>query len=246
MRKKVIAGNWKMNKLASECGEFLNSILTEINTDDKDVIICPTYVSLPSVINITKGTNVKTGAQNAHYETSGAYTGEVSCEMLKDIGCEYVIIGHSERRKYFAETDETVSLKVKKAYETGLVPIMCIGESLEEREEGKAFDVLSAQITNALRPLDIDEKLIVAYEPIWAIGTGKTATDEQAQEACAFVRKTLNTLFGDVSEKIRVLYGGSVNAKNISSLMQMPDIDGALVGGASLKTEFIQLVNYDK
>ena len=246
MRKKVIAGNWKMNKLASECKDFIDSILSQINTDEKDVIICPTYVSLNEIIYLTKGTNVKVGAQNAHFETSGAYTGEVSCEMIKDIGCEYVIIGHSERRKYFAETDETVSLKVKKAYETGIIPIMCIGESLEEREAGKAFDVLKSQLTNALSGLKIDEKLIVAYEPIWAIGTGKTATDEQAQEACALVRKTLNELFGDISENIRVLYGGSVNAKNIAALMQMPDIDGALVGGASLKTEFIQLVNYDK
>ncbi len=246
MRKKVIAGNWKMNKLAGECGEFLSEILNDIDTSEKDVIVCPTFTALWKAYDTVKGTNVHIGAQNMHYEDKGAYTGEVTAEMIREAGCEYVIIGHSERRKYFAETDETVSLKVKKAYEADLVPIMCIGESLEERESGETFNVLKMQVENALKPLQIDEKMIVAYEPLWAIGTGKTATDEQAQETCKFVRDTLNDLFGDVSEKIRILYGGSVNEKNVKSLMAMSDIDGALVGGASLKAEFIKLVNYDK
>jgi len=246
MRKKVIAGNWKMNKLAGECAEFLNEILNDIDTSEKDVIVCPTFTALWKASETVKGTNVHIGAQNMHYEDKGAYTGEVTAEMIREAGCEYVIIGHSERRKYYAETDETVSLKIRKAYETGLTPIMCIGESLEERESGETFNVLRSQLENALKPVSIDEKIIVAYEPIWAIGTGKTATDEQAQEACSFVRETLKGICGEVSEKIRILYGGSVNEKNVKNLMAMPDIDGALVGGASLKAEFIKLVNYDK
>ncbi len=246
MRKKVIAGNWKMNKLANECGEFISRIINDIDTTEKDVIICPTYISLWEAAKAVKGTNVSVGAQNMHFETSGAYTGEVSAEMIKEAGCGYVIIGHSERRKYFAETDQTVSLKIKKAYDSGLIPIMCIGESLEDRERGETFNVLKGQLENALRPIVFDENIIIAYEPIWAIGTGKTATDEQAQEACKFVRDTLNDIIGDKSEKIRILYGGSVNEKNVKKLMAMTDIDGALVGGASLKDEFIKLVNYDK
>ncbi|MBR6801235.1 MAG: triose-phosphate isomerase [Eubacteriaceae bacterium] len=246
MRKKVIAGNWKMNKLASECGEFISRIIKDIDTDEKDVIICPTFLSISSAVNATAGTSVGIGAQNMHYEEKGAYTGEVSAEMIKEAGCKYVIIGHSERRKYYAETDDSISLKIKKAYETGLIPIMCIGESLEERESGETFNVLENQLVNALKPIETDENLIVAYEPVWAIGTGKTATDEQAQEACCFVRNTLKEIVGEKSDKIRILYGGSVNEKNIKALMAMPDIDGALVGGASLKDEFIKLVNYDK
>ncbi len=246
MRKKVIAGNWKMNKLAGECEEFIGKIISDIDTDEKDVIICPTFISLWSAVRVTEGTNVSVGAQNMHYEEKGAFTGEVSAEMIRETGCRYVIIGHSERRKYFAETDETVSLKIKKAYETGLIPIMCIGETLEERESGETFNVLKGQLENALRPISFDENIIIAYEPVWAIGTGKTATDEQAQEACKFVRDTLNGIIGEKSEDIRILYGGSVNEKNVKNLMAMPDIDGALVGGASLKDEFIKLVNYDK
>lgn len=246
MRKKVIAGNWKMNKLGSECSEFISKIINDIDTDEKDVIICPTFLSLWEAVKAVEGTKVSIGAQNMHYEESGAYTGEVSAKMIKEAGCRYVIIGHSERRKYFAETDETVSLKIRKAYEEDLIPIMCIGETLEERENGDTYDVLRGQLENALRPINTDENIIIAYEPVWAIGTGKTATDEQAQEACRFVRDTLSGIVGDVSEKIRILYGGSVNEKNVAALMAMPDIDGALVGGASLKEEFIKLVNYDK
>ncbi len=246
MRKKVIAGNWKMNKLAGECGEFIGRIIKDIDTDEKDVIICPTFLSLWQAVKSVEGTKVSVGAQNMHFEEKGAYTGEVSAEMIREAGCRYVIIGHSERRQYFAETDETVSLKIKKAYESGLVPIMCIGETLEARESGETFDVLRGQLENALKPITIDENIIIAYEPVWAIGTGKTATDEQAQEACGFIRDTLNGIVGDISSNIRILYGGSVNEKNVKALMAMPDIDGALVGGASLKEEFIKLVNYDK
>ena len=246
MRKKVIAGNWKMNKLAGECGEFIGRIIKDIDTDEKDVIICPTFLSLWQAVKSVEGTKVSVGAQNMHFEEKGAYTGEVSAEMIREAGCRYVIIGHSERRQYFAETDETVSLKIKMAYESGLVPIMCIGETLEARESGETFDVLRGQLENALKPITIDENIIIAYEPVWAIGTGKTATDEQAQEACGFIRDTLNGIVGDISSNIRILYGGSVNEKNVKALMAMPDIDGALVGGASLKEEFIKLVNYDK
>jgi len=246
-RTKVIAGNWKMNKTNKEAKEFFSSFLDKINVADPEVVICPTFTTIPSAVEATKGTNVGIGAQNIYFEESGAYTGEVTADMIKEIGCEYVIIGHSERRQYFAETDENVNKKTKKALEKGLVPIPCVGETLEERESGKAFDVLKEQTTKLLEGISAEDakKIILAYEPVWAIGTGKTATDEQANEACGYIRKLVAELLGDdVADAMRILYGGSVNAGNVKALMAMSDIDGALVGGASLKADFVTLVNY--
>lgn len=246
-RKTVIAGNWKMNKTAKEACEFFDNYLEKIDTDKVEVVVCPTYTSLSAAVEATKGTNVGIGAQNLYFEDSGAYTGEVTADMILEAGCKYVIIGHSERRQYFNETDKGVNLKLKKALSKGLIPIPCIGETLEERESGKAFDVLKVQTEKALEGIDAEDakKIILAYEPVWAIGTGKTATDDQANEACGYVRKLVCELYGEeVAEEMRILYGGSVNAGNVKNLMAMSDIDGALVGGASLKEAFVTLVNY--
>ncbi len=247
MRKKVIAGNWKMFKTVIETKQFFADFLNALNTDQKDVILFPTFTSLNEAVDAAKGSYVKIGAQNMHFEDSGAYTGEISAPMIKETGAQYVLIGHSERRKYFAETDETVNKKLRKALESDLLPVVCVGEDLTEREEGKTFEVLRRQIFDGLAELsgaDIQD-LIIAYEPVWAIGTGKTATDAQADEACAKIRDYLNELFGS-AETVRILYGGSVNAGNIKALMSMPAIDGVLVGGASLKADFIDIVHYDR
>lgn len=246
MRKKVIAGNWKMNKTASEAKAFFDELLSDINVTDKEVVICPTFTSLSAAVEKCSGSHVGIGAQNVHYEKSGAYTGEVTCEMLTELGVKYVIIGHSERRMYFAETNGSVNKKVSAALNAGLTPIMCIGESLAERERGEMERVVGSEITEGLSGIEPTDKLIIAYEPIWAIGTGVTATDEQAQEACAFIRATIRGIWGDTADKVRILYGGSVKPANIKTLMASNDIDGALVGGASLKADFAQLVNYDK
>lgn len=246
-RKTVIAGNWKMNKTAAEAKEFFNEFLDKINVADPEVVICPTYMTIPAAVEATKGTNVGIGAQNIYFEDSGAYTGEVTSDMIIEAGCKYVIIGHSERRQYFNETDEGVNKKTKKALAKGLIPIPCVGETLEERESGKAFDVLKEQTTKLLEGISAEDakKIILAYEPVWAIGTGKTATDEQANEACGYIRSLVKELLGEeVAEAMRILYGGSVNAGNVKALMSMSDIDGALVGGASLKADFVTLVNY--
>ena len=236
-RTKVIAGNWKMNKTAAEAKEFFNEFLDKINVADPEVVICPTYMTIPAAVEAAKGSNVGIGAQNMYFEESGAYTGEVTADMIIEAGCKYVIIGHSERRQYFNETDEGVNLKTKKALEKGLIP----------RESGKAFDVLKEQTTKMLEGISKEDakKIILAYEPVWAIGTGKTATDEQANEACGYIRKLVKELLGEeVADAMRILYGGSVNAGNVKALMSMSDIDGALVGGASLKADFVTLVNY--
>lgn len=241
MRKNIIAGNWKMNKTASQASEFLSSVASRMDSKD-EVVIFPPYLSVAAAVAALKGTKVRVGVQNMHFEDAGAFTGEVSADMVLESGCEYVLIGHSERRKYFAETDETVNLKVKKALAKGLIPMVCVGEDLDEREKDLTFDVIARQLRRGLEDV-APASVVIAYEPVWAIGTGKTATDEQAQEVCAFIRKSLSEMGFDAAE-ISILYGGSVKGSNITSLMSMPDIDGALVGGAALTEDFINIINY--
>ncbi len=248
MRKPIIAGNWKMNKTIAESLEFAKAIESASISQNVDAVICAPFLSLQPLVDALKNTSVKIGAQNMHFEESGAFTGEVSASMLKEIGVEYVIIGHSERRQYFAETDETVNKKTIKALSADLTPIVCVGESLEERESDKTNAILEVQVKNGLQNISAGDiaKVVIAYEPIWAIGTGKTATSEQANEACAFIRSVLAELFGkEASEQVRIQYGGSVKPSNIKEIMEQSDIDGALVGGASLLSEdYLQLVNY--
>ena len=242
MRKKVIAGNWKMNMLPNDTIDFINALEPNVKESDSEIIICVPFTDLFYAISFCQGTNIHVGAQNVFYEDSGAYTGEVSAQMLKCINTEYVIIGHSERRKYFAETDEIVNKKVHKAIENGLKPIICVGETLEEREQGKAIEKITSQISEALKGLTKEnlENIIIAYEPIWAIGTGKTATKEDANEAIKAIRSRINEQFG--TDDITILYGGSVKPENANELFQMSDIDGALVGGASLKASSFKAI----
>ncbi len=247
MRKKIIAGNWKMNMTPAKAVELVNSLKNEINTTDVDVVLCPPYVCLPAVLDAVKGTNIAVGAQNMYFEESGAYTGEIAPSMLVELGVKYVIIGHSERRQYFAETDVTVNKKVLKAIEHNLVPILCVGESLEEREQGITIDLVRLQTKVALKDVKAEDakKVVIAYEPIWAIGTGKTATSAQAEEVCKAIREVVAEVYGqEVADEVRVQYGGSVNGGNANELFNMGNIDGGLVGGASLKAEFASIVNY--
>lgn len=242
MRRKVIAGNWKMNMLPNDTIDFINALEPNIKESKSEIIICVPYTDLFYAISFCQGTNIHVGAQNVFYEDSGAYTGEVSAQMLKCINTEYVIIGHSERRKYFNETDEIVNKKIKKALENGLKPIICVGETLEERENGKAIEKITAQISEDLKDLTKEhlENIIIAYEPIWAIGTGKTATKEDANETIKSIRSKINEMFG--TDDITILYGGSVKPENAKEMFQMPDIDGALVGGASLKASSFKAI----
>jgi len=248
-RKKIIAGNWKMNKTPKEAEEFVKALAPKVEGANADVVVCVPFVCLPAVIEAAKGTNIKVGAQNMHWEEKGAYTGEVSGQMLAELGVEYVIIGHSERRQYFAETDETVNKKVHAAFKYGLKPIVCVGESLTQREEGVTEDLVRYQVKIALLGLTAEQakNVIIAYEPIWAIGTGKTATSEQANEVCAIIRDTVKALYdGETAETIRIQYGGSVTATNAGELFGMSDIDGGLVGGASLKLDdFEKIVKFE-
>lgn len=247
MRKKIVAGNWKMNKTPAQAVELINSLKDKINTTEVDVVVCPTYVCLPAVLEAVKGTNIGVGAQNMHFEEDGAYTGEISPSMLVELGVKYVIIGHSERRQYFAETDVTVNKKVIKALEHNLVPILCVGESLEEREQGVTIDLVRLQTKVGLKDVTAEDakKVVIAYEPIWAIGTGRTATSAQAEEVCAAIRQVVEEVYGkEVAEAVRVQYGGSVGAGNANELFNMGNIDGGLVGGASLKEDFVSIVNY--
>ncbi len=247
MRKKIIAGNWKMNKTPDEAVSLLNTIKDKINTTEADVVVCPPFVALPAVLEAVKGTNIAVGAQNMHFEESGAFTGEVAPNMLTALGVKYVIIGHSERRQYFAETDETVNKKTLKALEHGLIPIVCVGESLEEREQGITIDLVRLQTKIAFKDVKPEDakKVVIAYEPIWAIGTGRTATSAQAEEVCKAIREVIAEIYSqEVADEVRIQYGGSVNAGNASELFNMANIDGGLVGGASLKEEFINIVNY--
>lgn len=239
MGKYIIAGNWKMNKLPSETYDFVKEVAEATKGASCEVVCCTPYVCLAPAVEAAKGTHVKIGAENLHFEDKGAFTGEVSADMLKDLDVQYVIIGHSERRAYNNETDETVNKKIVKALSKDLIPIVCVGESLEEREAGITMDLISIQIKKAFAGIAAADakKVVVAYEPIWAIGTGKTASDDQAQEVCGGIRKVLAALYDDATAKeITIQYGGSMNAGNCAGLLAKPDIDGGLIGGASLKS----------
>ena len=248
MRKAIIAGNWKMNKTVDEAVKMVEELKPLVKDATCDVVVCPTFVCLDAVKKAVAGSNIKVAAQNMHFEESGAYTGEIAPKMLEELGVHYVIIGHSERRQYFNETDETVNKKVKKAFEHNLIPIVCCGESLEEREGNITEKVLEGQIKVGLKELNKEqvEKLVIAYEPIWAIGTGKTATDEQANETIGYIRTVVKAMYGEeVASRVRIQYGGSVKPGTIKAQMNKEEIDGALVGGASLKAEdFAAIVNY--
>ncbi|QAA34583.1 MULTISPECIES: triose-phosphate isomerase [Clostridium] len=248
MRKPIIAGNWKMHYTVDEAVKFIEELKTLVKDASSEVVVCPTFVALDAVKKAVAGTNIKVGAQNMHWEEKGAFTGEIAPGMLEALAIDYVVIGHSERRQYFAETDETVNKKLKAAFAHKIVPILCVGESLEERESGKTDAVIEAQIKADLAGLTKEqvEELVIAYEPIWAIGTGKTATKEQANETIAAIRKMVAALFGaEVADKTRIQYGGSVKPSTIKEQMEQSDIDGALVGGASLiATDFAAIVNY--
>lgn len=246
-RKKIVAGNWKMNKTPSEAVALVNELKPFVASEDVDVLFCVPAIDLVPVLEAVKGSNIQVGAENMYFEESGAYTGEISPNMLTDIGVKYVIIGHSERREYFAETDETVNKKVLKAFEHGITPIICCGESLTQREQGITIDWIRQQIKIAFQNVTADQAktAIIAYEPIWAIGTGKTATSDQAEEVCAAIRECIGEIYDEATkEAIRIQYGGSVNAGNAAELFAKPNIDGGLVGGASLKADFGKIVNY--
>ena len=249
MKRKVIAGNWKMNMLPNETIKFIEELTPMVKDTENEVILCVPYIDLFYALLNAQGTNIKIGAQNMHYEESGAYTGEISGKMLKSIGVEYVIIGHSERRQYFAETDETVNKKIKAALANELKPIVCVGETLSQREAGKAEKIITKQTELALEGLTEKQvkELIIAYEPIWAIGTGKTATKEDANEAIKAIRNKIAKIYGQtVADGVIIQYGGSVKSSNAKELFEMSDIDGGLVGGASLKPEeFSKIVNYN-
>ncbi|MCH4040202.1 MAG: triose-phosphate isomerase [Eubacteriales bacterium] len=248
-RKILAAGNWKMNETPSETKALIAEMVKTCASDTVDVLLCVPAIDIPAAVEAAKGSNIQIGAENMYFEESGAFTGEISPAMLVDAGVKYVIIGHSERRQYFAETDQTVNKKVLKALEHGLVPVMCCGETLEQREQGVTMDWIRQQVKiglNGVTPEDA-KKVIIAYEPIWAIGTGKTATSDQAEEVCKGIRDLLRELYGDdVAETTRVLYGGSVKPANAAELFAKEDIDGGLVGGASLKASFGDIVNYAK
>ena len=248
MRKTIVAGNWKMNKTPKEALELIETLKPIVTgRDDVEVVFCPPFIDLMLAVEAVKGTPIKIGAQNMYFEESGAYTGEVAPNMVKEAGCEYVILGHSERRAYFGETDETVNKKVLKAFEHELKPIICVGETLEQREQGITEDLVRLQTKIALKDVPAEQAVlaVIAYEPVWAIGTGKTATSVQAEEVCAAIRKVLTEIYDEeTAEKIRIQYGGSVNAGNAAELFAMPNIDGGLVGGASLKADFSKIVNF--
>ncbi len=248
MRKPIIAGNWKMNKTIKEGLAFVEAIKDQVKDTDVEVVVCAPATLLKDLKLAAEGTNIKIGAQNMHFEESGAFTGEIAPAMLKEIDVDFVIIGHSERRQYFAETDETVNKKVLKALEVGIGPILCVGETLEERESGKMKDVVKVQIEKAFAGVSAERaaEVVVAYEPIWAIGTGKTASSADANDMIAFIRTEVAGLYNDaVSEEVRIQYGGSVKPANVEEIMNQSDIDGALVGGASLEPDsFVELVNF--
>lgn len=249
MRKKIIAGNWKMNKTPSETVTLINELKPLVANEEVDVVFCVPAISLTTAIEAAKGSNIEIGAENMHFEENGAFTGEIAPNMLTDIGVKYVIIGHSERREYFAETDETVNKKVLKAFEHGITPIVCCGESLTQREQGVTIDWIRQQIKIAFLNVTADQAktAVIAYEPIWAIGTGKVATTEQAQEVCAAIRVCIGEMYDEATAAaIRIQYGGSVSADSASELFAQADIDGGLVGGASLKPDFGKIVNYNK
>ncbi len=247
MRKKIVAGNWKMNMTPTQAVELVNTLKPLVANDEVDVVFCVPAIDIIPAMEAAKGTNINIGAENMYFEDSGAYTGEISPKMLVDAGVKYVVIGHSERREYFAETDETVNKKVLKALEHGITPIICCGETLTQREQGITIDWIRQQIKIAFLNVTADQAktTVIAYEPIWAIGTGKTATTEQAEEVCAAIRVCIGEIYDQATaEAIRIQYGGSVNAGNAAELFAQPDIDGGLVGGASLKPDFGKIVCY--
>ena len=247
MRKPIIAGNWKMNKTIAETIEFINEIKDKLNDDKVEALICAPFTVLKDLKDATKGTNIKVGAQNMHYAENGAFTGEVSAPMLKELGMDYVMIGHSERRQYFNETNEACNKKVLKALEVGINPILCCGETLEQREANETKNICKVQVEEALKDVDVNDisKVVIAYEPIWAIGTGKTATSEDANDVISYIREVVAGLYKDKANEVRIQYGGSVKPQNVAEIMAQSDIDGALVGGASLAAnDYIQLVNY--
>lgn len=246
-RKKIIAGNWKMNMTPSEAVELINTLKPLVATEDADVVFCVPAIDIIPAIEAAKGSNIEIGAENMYFEEKGAYTGEIAPAMLTDVGVKYVIIGHSERREYFAETDETVNKKVLKAFEHGITPIICCGESLTQREQGITIDWIRQQIKIAFLNVTAAQAktAVIAYEPIWAIGTGKVATTEQAQEVCAAIRACIGEIYDEATaEAIRIQYGGSVSASSAPELFAQADIDGGLVGGAALKPDFGKIVNW--
>lgn len=246
-RKPFIAGNWKMNMSVASGKKLIEELKPLVKDANCDVALCVPAILIPEMVKAAAGSNIKIGAENVHWAASGAYTGEISADMLKEYGVEYAIIGHSERRQYFGETDESVNKRTLTALNAGITPIVCVGETLSERESGVTEEVISRQISVGLKGVDDLTKVVIAYEPVWAIGTGKTATDAQAQETIAFIRKKLGELFcPKCAEKVIIQYGGSMNAANCKGLMSQPDIDGGLIGGASLKTDFATIVNFDK
>ena len=248
MRKPIIAGNWKMNMTPADAEALVSALIPLVKDAKCDVVVCPPYVDLCVVSKLVEGTNIHLGAQNVHWAAKGAFTGEVSADMLKAFGVEYAIIGHSERRQYFGETDEGVNARAKAALAAGITPIICVGETLEQRESGVTAAFVSGQAKAALAGMSAEDvkSLVIAYEPIWAIGTGKTATADDANATIAVIRQAVAEAFGQaVADEVRIQYGGSMNPKNASELMAMPEIDGGLIGGASLKAEyFSKVVNY--
>jgi triosephosphate isomerase len=248
MRKSIIAGNWKMHKTIEEASSFIEELKPLVQDSKCEIVVCPTFLSLPAVVEACKNTNIMVGAQNMHFEEQGAFTGEVSPTMLTELGVKYVIIGHSERRQYFNETDESVNKKLKAAFNNKLIPILCVGESLNERESGITEEIISTQIKLDLKEISSDNvnNMIIAYEPIWAIGTGRTATADDANETIGFIRNTIENLYGkNVAANVRIQYGGSVKPSTIKEQMSKEHIDGGLIGGASLKAQdFAAIINY--
>ena len=246
-RRKLVAGNWKMNMTPSQTTELINTLKPLVVSDSVDVLLCVPAIDIPAAVAAAKGSNIQIGAENMYFEEKGAFTGEISPDMIVDAGAKFVIIGHSERRQYFAETNETVNKKVLKAFEHGLTPVVCCGESLEQREQGITIDWIRQQIKIAFLNVTADQakKAVIAYEPIWAIGTGKTATSDQAEEVCCAIRQCIKEIYdAATADAIIIQYGGSVNATTAPELFAKPDIDGGLVGGASLKPDFGKIVNY--
>ena len=246
-RKAIIAGNWKMNKTATEAKALISELIPAVKDAGCEVVICVPFTDLVTAVEMTKGTNIHVGAENVHFEKSGAFTGEISADMLTDLGVEYVVIGHSERRQYFAETNETVNKRTKAALAGGLKPIICVGESLDQREQGVTEELVRMQVKIALNGVTADElkNVVIAYEPIWAIGTGKTATGAQAAEVCTFIRATIRAMYGArIARSVTIQYGGSMNPANAAELLSHEDIDGGLIGGASLDAgKFMDIVN---
>ncbi len=249
MRKPIIAGNWKMNKTPAEAAVLVNELKPLVADATCDVVVCVPAIDIPAVVEAVKCSNIKVGAENVHFAASGAYTGELSAAMLKEAGVEYVIIGHSERRQYFGETDQTVNQRTLAAVAGGLTPIVCVGEMKDVREAGATDGLVDYQTIMALNGLTAEQvaEVVIAYEPVWAIGTGLTATDEQANETIGVIREAIRGVYGDAADEVRIQYGGSMNPKNCKGLMAQPEIDGGLIGGASLKApDFSQVVNFDK